>query len=96
MSADYVAELDGALGAWMRIDFTTERREVIDYSVVLLVDEGERMETVSVCTTGLMESTSCTDTREKAASSPLRSSTAVPLGEVCARRSERSSMVTHL
>jgi hypothetical protein len=46
MSADYMVELNGALGVRMRVDFKTERREVADYSVVLLLEESERIETV--------------------------------------------------
>ncbi len=48
MSASYVVELDGALGAWMSVDFTTDRREITDYAVVLLVEDGEEIETVRV------------------------------------------------
>jgi hypothetical protein len=48
MSADYVVELDGALGAWMSVEFRTDRREVADYAVVLLVEEDEQIETVRV------------------------------------------------
>jgi len=46
MSADYAVELNGVLGAWMRVSFKTERREIADYSVVLLLEVGERLETV--------------------------------------------------
>ena len=46
MSATYVRELDGALGAWMSVDFTTDRRDVTDYSIVLLLEEGEQIKTV--------------------------------------------------
>jgi hypothetical protein len=48
MSADYILELDGVLGASMSVAFTTDRRKVTDHAVVLLVDESERMETVRV------------------------------------------------
>jgi hypothetical protein len=48
MSADYIQELNAALGAWMSVDFTTDRRDVTDYSVVLLVDDGEHIEAVRV------------------------------------------------
>ena len=48
MSANYIVELDGALGAWMSVRFTTDRQEVTDYAVVLLVEEGEQIETVRV------------------------------------------------
>ncbi len=41
-------ELDGALGTWMHVEFTTDVREVTDYAVVLLVEEGGQLETVRV------------------------------------------------
>jgi hypothetical protein len=46
MSADYIVELNGALGAWMSVAFTTDRREITNYAVVLLVDDGEQIKTV--------------------------------------------------
>jgi hypothetical protein len=48
MSADYDVELDGAFGAWMHVEFVTDRRDVTDYAVVLLVEIGEQIETVRV------------------------------------------------
>jgi hypothetical protein len=48
VSAVYVRELDGALGAWMNVDFTTDRQDVTNYSIVLLVEEDEQIETVRV------------------------------------------------
>jgi hypothetical protein len=46
MSADYDVELDGTLGAWMHVEFTTVRRDVVDYSIVLLVEVDGGLETV--------------------------------------------------
>jgi hypothetical protein len=48
MSADYDVELDGAFGAWMHVEFATDRRDVTDYAVVLLVEVSEQQETVRV------------------------------------------------
>jgi hypothetical protein len=48
MSANYVAQLDAARGVWMAVEFETERRTVTDYAVVLLVQEGQQIETVRV------------------------------------------------
>lgn len=48
MNREYDVELDGALGTWMHVEFTTEVREVTDYAVVLLVEEGGQLETVRV------------------------------------------------
>ncbi len=48
MSANYIVELDAVFGARMGVEFTTDRREVTDYAVVLLVEEGEQVETVRV------------------------------------------------
>lgn len=49
MSTYYRRILDHALGAMLRVQFTTRRgRDIIDYSVVLLLDRGKRRETVRV------------------------------------------------
>jgi hypothetical protein len=48
VSANYVVDLDGAPRVWMSVDFTTDRRDVADYAVVLLVEDGEQIETVRV------------------------------------------------
>jgi hypothetical protein len=48
MSARYSVPLDEKLKVWMSVEFTTVRREVVDYSVVLLIDDGERVATVRV------------------------------------------------
>lgn len=48
MSAYYLRVLDHVLGAMLRVEFTSERREVIDYAVVLLLATPEGMETVRV------------------------------------------------
>lgn len=41
MSVVYVVDLDRALGARMRVLFTTNRHEITDYAVVLLLVEQE-------------------------------------------------------
>jgi hypothetical protein len=48
MSANYVVELGGAFGARLVVYFTTDRRDVVDYAVVLAVDHEEQSETVRV------------------------------------------------
>lgn len=48
MSADYTRLIDRARGVFLYVEFTTERRAVIDYAVVLLVDVDGRLETVRV------------------------------------------------
>jgi hypothetical protein len=44
----YTIELDHALGALKHVKFTTRVRDVIDYAVVLLVKETERVDTIRV------------------------------------------------
>ncbi len=46
MSADYTRLLDRLLGAFMHVEFTTDRREIVDYAIVLLVEAGGELETV--------------------------------------------------
>jgi len=46
MSADYTRLLDRRLGAFMHVEFKTNRREIVDYSVVLLIAVDREMETV--------------------------------------------------
>lgn len=46
MSADYTRLLDRALRAFVHVKFKTERREVVDYAIVLLVDVDGQMRTV--------------------------------------------------
>jgi hypothetical protein len=46
MSADYMRLLDRLLRVFMYVEFQTDRRDVLDYAVVLLVDVDGEMETV--------------------------------------------------
>jgi hypothetical protein len=46
VSADYTRLLDRPLGAFMHVEFTTDRREIVDYAIVLLVEAGDEFETV--------------------------------------------------
>ncbi len=46
MSANYLRVLDHLLGAMLRVEFTTEAREITDYAVVLLLEVGENIETI--------------------------------------------------
>ena len=48
MSAYYRRVLDHALGAMLRVQFTTYGRDIIDYAVVLLLDTGKDRETIRV------------------------------------------------
>ena len=48
MSAYYRRILDHSLGALLRVQFTTQGRNVIDYAVVLLLDAEGGMETIRV------------------------------------------------
>ncbi len=48
MSAYYRRILDHALGALLRVQFTTQGNDVIDYAVVLLVDTEKGTETIRV------------------------------------------------
>jgi hypothetical protein len=46
VSADYARLLDRLLGAFMHVEFKTDRREIVDYAVVLLVEVDSELETV--------------------------------------------------
>jgi hypothetical protein len=46
MSADYTRLLDRLLKVFMYVEFQTDRRDVLDYAVVLLVNVDGEMETV--------------------------------------------------
>jgi hypothetical protein len=48
VSADYTRLLDRARRVFLHVEFRTERREVVDYSIVLLVEVDGRLETVRV------------------------------------------------
>jgi hypothetical protein len=46
MSAAYTNLLDRLLRVFMRVEFKTDRRDVVDYSIVLLVEVDGELETV--------------------------------------------------
>ncbi|HSK50563.1 MAG TPA: hypothetical protein VK889_08740 [Solirubrobacterales bacterium] len=48
MSAYYQRVLDHVLGALLRVEFTTDGREIADYAVVLLLALDESTETIRV------------------------------------------------
>ena len=48
MSAYYRRILDRSLGALLRVQFTTQGRDVVDYAVVLLLDTENGSETIRV------------------------------------------------
>jgi hypothetical protein len=48
MSADYTRLIDRTRRVFLHVEFTTERRTVIDYAIVLLIEVSGRLETVRV------------------------------------------------
>jgi len=46
VSANYTRPLDRLLRAFIHVEFETDRRDVLDYSIVLLVKVDDEMETV--------------------------------------------------
>ncbi len=46
MSADYTRLLDRLLRVFMHVEFKTDRRDVVDYSIVLLVEVDGELQTV--------------------------------------------------
>lgn len=48
MSANYLRILDHVLGAMLRVEFTTDGREITDYAVVLLLEVEDGAETIRV------------------------------------------------
>lgn len=48
MSAYYLRVLDHVLGAMLRVEFTTDGREIIDFAVVLLLALDDSTETIRV------------------------------------------------
>jgi hypothetical protein len=48
MSADYLRILDHVLEAMLSVEFSTDRAEVTDYAVVLLLEVGGATETIRV------------------------------------------------
>jgi hypothetical protein len=93
MGALYRRILDSALGALLRVEFTTQGNEVLDFAVILLLETEERMETVRVYDAAHGHNEMHRYTRS-GGKEPGRSSTAVPLGKECALRSPRSSADT--
>ena len=75
------------------VHFLRQRREVIDYTVVLLARERGQLERYAFTTT-LTEITTCTDTIEKVSSSLPRSFIEAPRVRLCRARSKRSEAAT--
>jgi hypothetical protein len=46
VSADYTRLLDRLLRAFLHVEFRTDRREIVDYTVILLAEVDGEMETV--------------------------------------------------
>lgn len=80
MTAYYRRILDHALGALLRVQFTTQGRDVVDYAVVLLLGTEEGTETIRVYdgTHGHNEMHRHTRSEGKQAGAPFHSGT---LGE---------------
>lgn len=47
-TTSYWLDLDRAAGAWAYVEFTTHVQDVVDYSVVLLLEQAAQTETVRV------------------------------------------------
>jgi hypothetical protein len=77
----------------MHVEFKTDRRAIVDYSIVLLVEVDDSWRRCGY-TTALMARTSCTDTASRPARDPARPSTTVLLEKVCEPRSKRLSAGT--
>jgi hypothetical protein len=87
MSAYYRRILDHALGALLRVQFTTEDGEVIDYAVVLLLDTEKGSETIRVYDAAHGHNEMHRHTRI-GGRGPEPFFIAVPLEKECALRSE--------
>lgn len=48
MSANYTRLIDRVRRVFLHVEFTTDRREVIDYAIVLLIQIDDHLETVRV------------------------------------------------
>lgn len=48
MSADYTRLLDRIRQVFLHVEFTTDRRDVTDYAIVLLVDIDDQLQTIRV------------------------------------------------
>jgi hypothetical protein len=48
VSADYTCIIDRVRRVFLHVEFTTERRDVVDYAIVLLIQIDDHMETVRV------------------------------------------------
>ncbi len=48
MSANYTRLIDRLRRVFLHVEFTTDRRDVIDYAIVLLIQIDDRLETIRV------------------------------------------------
>lgn len=95
MSAYYRRILDHVLGALLRVQFTTQGNDVIDYAVVLLLDTEKGTEAIRVYDAAHGHNEMHRYSRSGAgARSRGRSFIAVPLEKECALRSLRSNADT--
>jgi hypothetical protein len=86
--------LDYEIGARIVVEFAVDRREIMDYSVVLAVDVRTAERTLYACTTAHTGSTRCIGTTEPARRRQRRRSMRVPLEKVCEPRSLRFVLAT--
>jgi len=93
VGALYRRILDSALGALLRVEFTTQGSEVLDLAVILLLETEDGMETIRVYDAAHGHNEMHRYTRS-GGKEPGISSTAVPSGKECALRSPRPSMDT--
>lgn len=96
MSGEYELPLDYVLWAILRVEFTTQGKEVTDYAVMLLYEIEGRTETIRLIRLydGATATTRCTATPAVRASSRERPCIAVPLEPECGPRSQRTRAAT--
>jgi len=93
MSGAYELPLDYLLWAILRVEFTTQGKEVTDYAVMLLYEIEGRTETIRLYDGAHGHNEMHRYTRS-AASSRERPCSAVPLETECGPRSQRSRAAT--
>jgi hypothetical protein len=86
MSADFTRVLDRALGAFVHVRFNTARREVIDYSIVLLVEVAGELETMRLYDGAHGENERHRYTRQGGKQPAEIFHRGTPLGKACAPR----------
>jgi hypothetical protein len=93
MTQRYRDVLDYEIGARIVVEFTADRRTIVDYAVILTVDD-EGSDARSAYTTVRTGSTTCTGTIGAARRQPRRRFMPVPLGKGREPRSSRFAPTT--